>query len=164
MSDHEMVQIIKSSVICRGTSVWKQGLPDWIEVENTELRSHIENSAPPPLTGEHINNTIIWFLAFAPLIGYLLEWFIAGAIHGDHEFAAEVAMANSKYWFVTLFLNILLAFLDESQLKKAGHNTEKFKGWVWLVPVYLYQRANATKQNLAYFIVWIVCFVLVLLS
>ena len=73
-------------------------------------------------------------------------------------------MANSKYWFVTLGLNIALAFFDEKRLKNAGHNTDKFKGWVWLVPVYLYQRAKATKQNLAYFIVWIVCFVLVLFS
>jgi hypothetical protein len=83
-------------------------------------------------------------------------------MHG--EFGAQVAMANSKYWFVTLGLNIALAFFDEKRLKNAGHNTDKFKGWVWLVPVYLYQRAKATKQNLAYFIVWIVCFVLVLFS
>ncbi|MFO1353881.1 MAG: hypothetical protein U1E88_05305 [Acinetobacter sp.] len=35
---------------------------------------------------------------------------------------------------------------------------EKFKGMVWLVPVYLFQRAKALDQSLAYFIVWIVCF------
>ena len=33
---------------------------------------------------------------------------------------------------------------------------------VWLIPVYLYQRAKVLNQNLAYFIVWIVCFALML--
>ena len=164
VSEVEMIQFIKSSVISYGTSVWKQGFPDWLKVENTDLHTHLNNSAPPPLSGEHINNTLVWVLAFAPLIGYFLEWVVAGAVHRGNEFAAQVAMENSKYWFVTLCLNVALAFFDEKRLKIAGHNTDKFKGWVWIVPGYLYQRAKATKQNFAYFIVWIVCFVLVLFS
>jgi len=32
------------------------------------------------------------------------------------------------------------------------------------VPVYLYQRSQALKQNLAYFIVWIVCFLLIVVG
>ena len=164
VSQNEIIQFIKSSVISHGTSVWKQGFPDWLAVENTELRVHLDYTAPPPLSGEKINNTLVWVLAFAPLIGYFLEWVVAGAVHGGNQVGAAIAMANSKYWFVTLGLNIALAFFDEKRLKAAGHNTDKFKGWVWLVPVYLYQRSKATKQNLAYFIVWIVCFVLVLLD
>lgn len=62
-------------------------------------------------------------------------------------------MEDAKYWFITVGLNIALSFADESRLRKAGHNTSKFKGWVWLVPVYLYQRAKATRQNLVYFCV-----------
>ena len=164
ISEENMVELIKASTISHGTSVWKKGFPDWLKIENTDLRIHLDNSSPPPLSGEHINNTVVWVLAFAPLIGYFLEWVVAGAIHGDNEYAAEAAMENGKYWFVTLALNIALSIFDEKRLKKAGHNTDKFKGWVWLVPVYLYQRAKFTKQNLAYFIVWIVCFVLVLFS
>jgi hypothetical protein len=164
VSEVEMLQLMKSSVVSQGTSVWRQGFPDWLKIENTELSIHFNGSAPPPLSGEHINNTLVWVLAFAPIIGYLLEWMVAGAVHGNNQFAAQLAMANSKYWFITLALNIALAFFDEKRLKIAGHDTKKFKGWVWLVPVYLYQRSKATKQNLAYFIVWIVCFVLVLLG
>ncbi|MCB1659010.1 MAG: DUF4339 domain-containing protein, partial [Pseudomonadales bacterium] len=63
---------------------------------------------------------------------------------------------------ITLILNIGLSYWDEKRIKAAGTNTESFSGWVWLVPVYLFQRAKALKQNLAYFIVWIVCFVIVL--
>ncbi|MPM84347.1 hypothetical protein SDC9_131418 [bioreactor metagenome] len=73
-------------------------------------------------------------------------------------------MNDSKYWSVTLALNIILSFADEKLLRKAGHNTSKFKGWVWLVPVYLYQRAKATRQNLAYFVVWIICFIFTLIG
>ena len=163
VSESEIIKFIKSSVVSNGSSVWKKGFPDWLKIENTDLRIHLDDSAPPPLAGEHINNTLVWVLAFAPLIGYFLEWIVAVAVHGDNSIAQH-AMANSKYWFVTLGLNIALAFFDEEQLKRAGHNTDKFKGLVWIVPVYLYQRAEATKQNLVYFNVWIGCFVLVLLS
>lgn len=67
-------------------------------------------------------------------------------------------------WYITLALNILLGIFDEKRLQKAGHNTARFKGWIWLVPVYLYQRAQYLQQNLAYFIVWLVCFALVLIA
>jgi hypothetical protein len=162
ISEIHIVELIKSSAVGNGTSVWKKGLSDWVKIENTDLRIHLDNDRPPPLSGEHINNTVVWFLAFAPLIGYVLEWAVAGAVHGGNEYAAEVAMEGSKYWFVTLALNILLSIVDENGLRKAGHNTDKFKGWVWLVPVYLYQRAKTTKQNLSYFAVWIIGFLLVL--
>ena len=76
---------------------------------------------------------------------------------------AEMAVSNSKFWYVTLGLNIALSFRDARQLRKAGHDTSKFTGWVWLVPVYLFQRAKAMKHNLAYFIIWIACFCLTLL-
>jgi len=83
---------------------------------------------------------------------------LAEIVYRGDDSAVESAMNNGTLWFVTLLLNIALAFFDEKLLTKAGHNTSKFKGWLWIVPVYLYQRAKATKQSIAYFIVWIVCF------
>lgn len=162
VSEGEIISLIKSGTLSHGSAVWKKGFPDWMKVENTELRSYLDESAPPPLTGEHVNNTVIWILAFAPLIGFMLEYFVAGIVHHDNQFLAEAAAASGKFWYITLILNIGLSLLDEKRLKKAGTNTDKFSGWVWLVPVYLYQRSQALKHNLAYFIVWIVCFVLVL--
>ncbi|WP_305805341.1 DUF4339 domain-containing protein [Stenotrophomonas sp. YIM B06876] len=162
--ENEFVKFIKASTVSQGTPVWKQGFPDWMKLENTELRGHLNTHLPPPLSGEHISNSVVWVLAFAPFIGYFMEWIVAGALSGGNEVVAQIAMDGSKYWFVTLALNIALSIFDEKRLRKAGHNTDKFKGMVWLVPVYLYQRAKATKQSLAYFIVWIVCFVLVLLA
>jgi hypothetical protein len=141
-------------------------MADWAKIETTELLIHLDKQkTPPPLTGEHINNNLVWFLAFAPILGYFLEWFVAGFVSGatgSCDYATEMAMADAKYWYVTIILNIALSYADELQLRKAGHNTDKFKGLVWLVPVYLYQRAQATKQNLVYFIVWIVSFILII--
>lgn len=164
VSEEQISQLIRASTVSHGTPVWKQGFVDWLPIESSDLRKYLDATSPPPLSGDHVNNTLVWILAFAPLIGYFLEWVVAGAIHKGNEFAAERAMEDAKYWFITLALNLVLSFADENRLRKAGHNTSKFKGWVWLVPVYLYQRAKATRQNLAYFCVWIVCFIFTLIG
>lgn len=163
-SEAEIIQLIKSAKISHGTPVWKKGFPDWLNVENTALRIHLDDFAPPPLSGRHVNNTLVWALAFAPIIGLMLEYFVAGMVYGDNERAMEAAVKDNKFWFITLALNIVLSYFDVIRLQKAGHNIDKFKGWAWFIPVYLYQRAINLKQNLAYFVVWIVCFVLMLLA
>lgn len=139
------------------SSVWAHGFTEWTKLENIPLRQHLQHT-PSPLVGNQVNN--IWVLAFAPIIGYLVEWFVVGALNSS-EAAAERAMENAT---VTLALNLLLPFFDEKQLQKAGHNTSRFKSWVWLVPVYLCQRAQNLQQNLAYFIVWLACSALILLA
>ncbi|NWB89314.1 hypothetical protein HX830_31075 [Pseudomonas gingeri] len=101
---------------------------------------------------------MVWLLAFGPLLGYLLEAFVAGATGGGQR-----ALSEGHYWYLTVILNVALSLFDEKRLKKAGHDTRRFKGWVFIVPVYLYQRAKMLNQNLAYFIVWIGSFALTLL-
>lgn len=64
---------------------------------------------------------------------------------------------------ITLLLNVGLSMQDERNLKKAGHDTEKMGG-AWLVPVYMFKRAQILKQNNAYFIVWVVLFCVSLFS
>ncbi len=162
-TETEMAGLIQAGKLNHGALVWTAGLPDWVTIEETHLRGQLERIAPPPLSGAHVNNTLIWVLAFAPVIGLMLEYLVAFLIHGDTR-AGERAMEAGKYWFVTVVLNVALGYLDERALKRAGHDTKRFKGWVWLVPVYLYQRSRHLKQGPAYFIVWIVCFGLVLLD
>lgn len=164
ISEADIIILIKNQTVSYGTSVWRQGFPEWMVIENTELRGHLEKVVPPPLTGNNVNNTIVWILAFAPIIGFVLEYMVAFAMNPDDEYLAEQAMQNAEFWYITVILNIALSVFDQMSLKKAGTNTKAFKGWVWLVPVYLFQRAKALKHNLAYFIVWIVCFLLVIAS
>lgn len=160
VSESEIAQLIKATKISYGTPVWKKGFPDWLVIEKTDLRVQLEAVAPPPLTGAHVNNTVVWVLAFAPILGYFLEAVAASFVYGDNNWLADKALASNEFWFITLVLNIGLSYFDERRLQRAGHNTDKFRGWIWFVPVYLYQRAKWMKQNLAYFIVWIVCFLI----
>lgn len=156
-------QLITDGKLTYGSMVWRKGLSDWIKLENSDLKIHLNDNQPPPLTGEAVSNTVVWILAFAPLIGMMLEYFVAGVAH-QSEAGAATAAAAGDYWYISLLLNVWLSYYDAHRLRKAGHNTAKFKGMAWLVPVYLFQRARALKQNLAYFIVWIICFVLILFA
>ena len=158
----EIEKLIAAGKLTYGGMVWKKGLADWQPVENTELKAHLQNT-PPPLHGTMVNNTIVWVLAFAPLIGAFLEGAVAAAVNHNNALAEQAIDAN-KYWYVTVILNVALSYLDENRLRKAGVNTDKFKGMTWLVPVYLFKRAKNLKQNLAYFIVWLICFVVLLFA
>lgn len=159
-SEIEIIELINNETLSYGTSVWKKGYPEWMRIENTELRAHLEKVVPPPLTGEHVSNSLAWVLAFAPIIGLFLQYFVAGVVHPNNVYLAESEVLEGNYWYITLILNIVLSVWDEKRLKKAGTNTKAFRGWLWLLPVYLFQRAKALKQNQAYFTGWIICFVI----
>jgi hypothetical protein len=159
VSEQAIVDLISSGSIQHGTLVWCQGLTSWIRVEDSQFAPHV-HQLPPPLTGDSVNNTIVWVLAFAPIIGLFLEGVVAMIVYDGNEYRAEQALLDAKYWYITVLLNIGLSFLDEFRLKKAGQDTSSFRGWVWLVPVYLFQRAKRLKQNQAYFITWMACFAL----
>ena len=91
---------------------------------------------------QNIDNTLVWILAFAPIIGSIIELIF-------------------EIWFATLIINIFLCYLDEKNLKELGINTEKFNGfWIILVPVYLYKRAKFFNHDMGYFIVWVITFVI----
>ncbi|MBE2895806.1 DUF4339 domain-containing protein [Pasteurellaceae bacterium HPA106] len=162
-SQDEMVNFIQHNQISYGVMVWKKGYPDWIKIEASELKDYIFDLAPPPLTGKSVSNAIVWILAFAPILSDVIRALALGFTCRGNDYCVLQGFYDMKYWWITLVLNIGLGIFDEKKLEKAGVDTTKFSFWVWLVPVYLYQRANALKHNLAYFIVWIVCFVLSLI-
>lgn len=164
VAEQSIVELVNNGILSYGALVWKKGLPDWIKIENSELREHVEDIAPPPLTGSHVNNTIVWILAFAPIIGLIMEAIVAGIKYKGNEFLIEKSLMNSEFWYITLILTISLSLWDEKRLEKCGVNVEKFSGWVWLVPVYLFQRAKHLKHNYAYFIVWIISLSLVIID
>ncbi len=53
VSEGEIIQFIESSVITRGTCVWRQGFPEWLKIENTVLRNHLDLSIPSQLDTVH---------------------------------------------------------------------------------------------------------------
>jgi hypothetical protein len=156
--EETLLQLLKNNTLNPDSVVWKVGMVNWLPISNTDLKEKVLYTTPPPLSGKNINNSIVWTLAFAPVIGYWLELLVAYSFY-ETEVLAEVAFMNNELWFITLILNITLSILDERKLGKAGVDTDKLKGLAWLVPVYLYQRAKALQHSYAYLITWIVCFI-----
>lgn len=110
-----------------------------------------------------INNTWVWLLAAAPVIGLFLEAFIIGAgATSAHMF--EKNLLEHKFWYITLIINIAFAVIDERKLKQAGVDTQAFGKIVFLIPVYLWMRAKALAQKPTYFWVWIGLFVITSLA
>ena len=81
-SEQENVEIISSGRLSYGSSVWMSGLNERAKLEGTLLRQHLQQT-PPPLAGSQGKNILVWVLALAPIIGYLMEWFAAGALNGN---------------------------------------------------------------------------------
>ena len=75
--ESNIMGLIQSGILTRESSVWKSGLADWQKIEDTELRAHLNNNVPPPLPARNVSNTVVWVLAFAPIIGLILEYIIA---------------------------------------------------------------------------------------
>ena len=154
VSTDEIRKLLDSNTLTRNSLLWQKGLSDWVPAAQTSFIEDIDN--PPPLRGLAVKNTIIWWLAFAPLIGVFLLGIIAG-VSGTGIYGLPAWL----HWVVFLSLNCGLASLDAEKLKKAGHDPKKLgMAWVYLVPVYLFKRAKALKQSKAYFIVWCITFVL----
>ena len=145
-NNDDLRQLMAAGVLDNETLVWKDGFDNWVSIGQTTLRQIV--TTPPPLSGVAVNNGLVWAVAFVPIWGTLLAYVIANA----------TGIGVGFLWFITLALNITFCVIDDSILKNAGHDTRKFGGWAWLVPVYLFKRAKALKQSLAYFITWLACF------
>ncbi len=151
----EIQKLIDDNVLNRDSKIWCPDFADWKSISETDF--DISKLAPPPLSGSSINNNYIWLLAFAPIIGIILEHTIANTT-ASNAYEASENIANHKFFAATFWVNVIFSWLDVKQLKKAGHDTSKFKSWLLLVPVYLYLRCEKTKVNLAPFIIWVVLF------
>ena len=148
----QILQMIAAKQLDRNSLAWQSGAADWQPLGSTVFGERFQHE-PPPLAAKAVPNGLVWTLAFAPLIGHFFAGFVAGASRGDID----------HYWWVTLLLNVGLWLMDERKLKRAGHDTQKM-GSSWLVPVYLYRRAKALGHSLAYFIVWTLLFILLLVA
>lgn len=155
----EMHVMIEKGALTHGSLVWRAGMLAWSPVEDTELRSQLLQGTPPPLSGDAINNSVVWLLALSPVLIELLRYFIALIATGGNEARADRLVSQNAFWVVGPMVSIALSYWDVSVLKKAGVNAQLL-GQAWLVPVYLFKRSKALAQSPAYAWVWIGLFVL----
>ena len=163
ISEPEMEKLLKEKQLSKDSLVWREGFSDWLKLENTELEQYLDKTTPPPLTGDATDNKVVWILAFAPIIGFFLE-FVVAYMYFANEYRAEEAVYNGNLFFITVVLNVALGYWDESRLRKGGFDTGSFKSIVWLVPVYLFKRTQALGHKKHYFITWLVCFGLIIID
>jgi len=72
--EDQIIELIKQKKITEQSLVWNKSIPEWQFVLTSKFADLVRDPiAPPPLTGAAVSDTIIWVLAFAPLIGVFLE-------------------------------------------------------------------------------------------
>jgi GYF domain 2 len=135
-----LLELLCAEKISGDTLVWRKGFADWQSLRTTDLGRHLQDS-PPPVAPTHVNNSLVWTLAIAP-IGYaiLAGWRdteIMENPYGDHSLAQFVTLA------VPVILNAALCLLDERQLKRAGYADKWLTLFgILLAPVYLFYVQN----------------------
>lgn len=155
-------RMVGEKVLDRDSLCWQPGMQNWQPLNATPL-ARLFADEPPPLHPSTAPSEIVWALAFAPVIGLLLEETVAHLTATPVQKAYAVAWDAhiNELWWITLVLNVALSLLDERRLKKRGFNTKKM-GQAWLVPVYLYRRAKTLGDKPVHFVVWMVGFFAVL--
>ena len=105
----------------------------------------------------NVNNTIVWLIAIAPIFQSFFQGFVYGFVN---SLSYNRNYSFGTFFWVAFIINSVLCYWDINKLKESGIDTSKIKNDYWLVPVYLYKRAKLLNQELSYFIVWIVTFIL----
>jgi hypothetical protein len=146
VKESQIRTLITTNVVQSNSSVWSEGMADWTPAYQTDIKRFFASVPPPPLTGESVNNGIVWILAFAPIISVVIQIFVA----------SSTGQSVYDFWWIATLLNIGLCAADGINLKRAGH--KGIAGWIILVPVYLFVRAARLKQSNGYAIVWLLTF------
>lgn len=147
-----ILNLYRTGIIRMDTLVWEQGYTEWRPFSKSGLISET-TAVPPPVSGSAVDNTAVWWLAFMPILGSVIEYLVA----------VSIGVGSQSLWFITLGLNIWLCYKDEKKLQASGYDTETL-GSYWAIPTYLFKRAKMLGQSNGYAIVWCVTFAILLLA
>lgn len=153
ISEAELLRLLESGHINENTQVWKQGLQNWVSIAQSGIvLPKKDETVPPPLTANQMNNKPIVFLLLVPIISTFMQYLIAGWLQVD---------AN-KLWWVAVGLNIICCTMDYYRVKKAGYNADKLMAaFVFLIPLYIYKRMALVKgKKWTFTLIWVAVFVL----
>ncbi len=95
-----------------------------------------------------VDNSLVWILAFVPLLGIL----------------TGVLLATGVSIIICVAINCTLMWCDEKKLKNQGYDTRYLK-WCWLlVPVWIFKRVRLVGGGNEYAAVWVATFVLSIIA
>lgn len=168
-SKRELKDLYQGQKIKGNNLVWKSGMADWQRLDQCDVFNDLHDQSQPPLRkGDHVNNAWIWALAFAPIISSVVFELIGSSylrselMKGNYDIESLRSTLENINLLITVVINIGFSYMDDRTLKKCGYDTKQLGSYI-IIPVYMYKRAKELNQNLAYFITWIVCFVLLFL-
>lgn len=118
-------------------------------IESSSVTSSMPGtSVSMPQRKKEINNTLVWIVAFVPIIGAFIELIMGMQMYGAYYIP-----------------NSLLSVTDIYLIKKSGQLSKKEDRsfpyfFSILIPLYMWKRAELLKQDKHYLWVWIVTFVI----
>lgn len=153
----QMRELWKNGILEAGTQVWRAGMTGWSPLlQCAEFSDLGQSQEPPPIAHQAMGNGFIWALSLAPVWGAFIQVL---ATNIRVSLTGEAWVFYSQMWWVMVLVNILTLTLDLKQLRAAGHKTERFQWWMYLlVPVYIYQRDKMLNAGMVRFWVWLAAF------
>jgi hypothetical protein len=143
----EITRLYNNRCILSNTKVWKNGMSDWINYDQTDLINNV--TTPPPLHKTEIDNSYVWSVAFMPLCCLVL---IMLFINSNRYIGLFISCCIG-------LVSMVICIIDERTTKKLGYDTKELFLWaILLVPVYLFKRAYLLKQSKGYAITWLVSY------
>lgn len=106
------------------------------------------NSTIKKTSSSEVKDTYIFMCALAPIFGAIIELFIP--------------VLSNNFWAGLILYQVLYGIfgaLDDNELKKAGL-TPPSLGWIFFVPVYLYERSKRASKSQSPLITWIIALII----
>ncbi|HWT77157.1 MAG TPA: DUF4339 domain-containing protein [Mobilitalea sp.] len=158
VSRTEIINSYYNSMLDNNSLVWRGGMTDWVKLSQTDLV--INMLVPPPIKKEDTDNSLVWILAFYPIINILLYLLVVKVLD----------LGILMYFIFTSMFAFLLCFADYKNLGKSGSDTKELLVWVIVtpffaaiaLPIYLFRRAYIFKQNLSYAITYCIIYVILI--
>jgi len=145
-NESEMNELIHCGEIDRKTPVWCTGMKNWCDADTSLPSLAFDKAASEK--AKHVNNRFAWALAIVPFAAYIFS----------------VLTGFSNFFHIFILLNLIFWGFDQDNLRISGY---RLSGWMysgmWMVPVYLFVRANRTDKKYGYAIWNIVLYPVVFL-
>lgn len=153
VSENELHRLLSLGEITRDTLVWSSSVgASFVRLGDTVLAPPM--TQPPALPASRVDDTLAWGLAALPLGAALLQR------------ATESTSTSLWGWPLGTFtVCTLMCLVDEKRVARSGNAapSARLATWVWLVPVYLFQRARALRGPKHYVWAWVASLVASLL-